>query len=393
MRQQNLFTSESVTEGHPDKVCDQIADAILDEALKQDPLSRVACEVMAHAYGMLIAGEITSEAEFDIEQIAREVICDIGYTAEAGLDLADYPITLAVHQQSQDIAQGVSVGYEKRMGLRDDAFSGGAGDQGLMFGYANSETDEYLPLPIYLAHRLSKQLTIARKNGSAKSFLPDGKTQVTIAYEDNQPVHIDTVVISTQHKEQCNLDTVKEEVMQYVIEPILPKTLFDQQTKVLVNPTGRFVLGGPPADTGVTGRKIIVDTYGGYARNGGGALSGKDPTKVDRSASYMARYLAKNIVAAGLAKKCEVQLAYAIGVAQPVSICVDTFATGFLSDQEIAALIQSHFDLRPEAIIHQLDLRRPIYRQTTNYGHFGHQELNLPWEKLDQAEFFSSIKK
>ncbi len=393
MRKQYLFTSESVTEGHPDKVCDQIADAILDEALKQDTMSRVACEVMAHAYGMLIAGEITSKAELDVEQIAREIMRDVGYDAKAGLDPDDYPISLAIHQQSQDIAQGVSIGYEKRMGLKDDAFSGGAGDQGLMFGYANSETDEYLPLPIYLAHRLSKQLTMVRKNGTAKSFLPDGKTQVTVAYEEDKPVHIDTVVVSTQHKKECSLDIVEEEIMQYVLKPILPQDLFDQQTKVLINPTGRFVLGGPMADTGLTGRKIIVDTYGGYARNGGGALSGKDPTKVDRSASYMARYLAKNIVAAGLAEKCEVQLAYAIGVAQPVSIFVDTFSTGIIPDEEIAELIQDHFDLRPEAIIHHLDLRRPIYRQTANYGHFGHKELNLPWEKLDQTALFASIKK
>lgn len=393
MHKHFYFTSESVTEGHPDKICDQISDAILDEVIKQDSEARVACEVLISTGLIVVAGEITSEASVDYEKIVKDTILEIGYDKEAGFDVNECRIIVSIDEQSSDISQGVTTGYEKRMGLIDDAFSGGAGDQGIMFGYANDETDSFMPAPIYFAHQLSKQLTIARKTGIAKSFLPDGKTQVTVEYENGKPVHIDTVVISTQHKEQFDLETVKQEVLQFVIQPVLPDNLYDEKTKVLINPTGRFVIGGPVGDTGLTGRKIVVDTYGGYSKNGGGALSGKDPTKVDRSASYMARYLAKNIVASELAEKCEVQLAYAIGVAEPVSIFVDTFGTGRVAESEIEHCIENNFDLRPEAIIHHLQLRKPIYQQTASYGHFGRENTEFPWEKVDQTKTFSELLK
>lgn len=382
-----FFTSESVTEGHPDKICDQISDAILDAALTDDPSARVACEVMVSTGLVMVAGEITTDSYIDIPQVVRETIQEIGYTdRKLGFDADSCAVLTSIDEQSPDIAQGVDLGYEKRIGEAEDELFGGAGDQGIMFGYANRDTAELMPLPIALAHKLAKQLSIARKSGQAKTFLPDGKSQVTIEYENGKPVHIDTVVISTQHTETSNLEEVKQEVLEYVLKPVLPNDLYDEQTRILINPTGRFVLGGPEGDTGLTGRKIVVDTYGGFARHGGGALSGKDPTKVDRSAAYAARYVAKNIVAAELADACEVQIAYAIGVAKPVAIFVNTFGTAKIADHDLEKMILNIFDLRPQAIIKNFDLLRPIYKQTAAYGHFGRTDLDLPWEKTDKVE-------
>jgi S-adenosylmethionine synthetase len=387
MARKMFFSSESVTEGHPDKVCDQISDAILDAALADDPNARVACEVMVSTGLVFVAGEITTTSYIDIPQVVRNTIQEIGYTDHRlGFDADSCAVLTSIDEQSPDIAIGVAQGYEKRMGETDDELSGGAGDQGIMFGFANKDTPELMPLPISLAHKLAKQLAVARKTGQAKTFLPDGKSQVTIAYEDDRPVHIDTVVISTQHRESSSLQEVEQEVLEYVLKPVLPADLYDKKTRVLINPTGRFVLGGPEGDTGVTGRKIVVDTYGGFGRHGGGALSGKDPTKVDRSATYAARYVAKNIVAADLADSCEVQIAYAIGVAKPVSIFVDTFGTGKIADQDLEKIVRANFDLRPQAIINDFDLLKPIYKQTAAYGHLGRTDIEFPWEKTDKAD-------
>lgn len=382
-----LFTSESVTEGHPDKVCDQISDAVLDAILEQDKSARVACETFATTGVVTVMGEITTTANIDIPEIVRNVVNDIGYnTNDAGFNGDTIAVMTSIDKQSPDIAMGVDKSLELKDG-NDDAYNlHGAGDQGMMFGYACDETDTFMPITIFLAHKMAQKLTEVRKNGILPYLRPDGKTQVTAEYEDGKPVRIEAVVVSNQHSADVSLDTLREDIKREVIDTTVPKELMDENTKIFINPTGRFVVGGPQGDTGLTGRKIIVDTYGGVARHGGGAFSGKDPTKVDRSAAYAARYVAKNIVAASLAKRCEIQLAYAIGVAKPVSVMVDTFGTGKYSDEEISKAVNEIFDLRPAAIIEKLDLRRPIYKATAAYGHFGRTDIELPWEKTDKVE-------
>ncbi len=382
-----LFTSESVTEGHPDKMADQISDAILDAIMEKDPMARVACETFLTTGMALIAGEISTTCYVDMPKIVRETIREIGYTnATYGFDCNTSAVLTSIDEQSPDIAQGVDTALEAREGDMDEADAIGAGDQGMMFGYATNETESYMPLPVYLAHGLTRRLTELRKSGEIEYLLPDGKSQVTVEYEDEKPVRVDAVVISTQHKGEATLEQIRQDVIEKVIKPVIPAQFLDDNTKYYINPTGRFVIGGPQGDTGLTGRKIIVDTYGGMARHGGGAFSGKDCTKVDRSGAYAARYVAKNIVAAGLADRCEVQLAYAIGVAQPVSVLVDTFGTNKVAEEKIADAVMKNFDLRPAGIIRELDLRRPIYKQTAAYGHFGRTDLDLPWEKLDKVE-------
>ena len=385
-----LFTSESVTEGHPDKMCDAISDAILDALMAKDPRSRVACETASCTGFVLVTGEITTNAYVDIPKIVRDTVKEIGYDkSEYGFDGNTCAVMVSIDEQSSDIAMGVDKALEaKENQMSDEELEAiGAGDQGMMFGYATNETEEYMPYPISLAHKLAKQLTKVRKDGTLTYLRPDGKSQVSVEYdENNKPVRLEAVVLSTQHDPDVTQEQIHEDIKKYVFDPILPEELIDDKTKFFINPTGRFVIGGPHGDAGLTGRKIIVDTYGGYARHGGGAFSGKDCTKVDRSAAYAARYVAKNIVAAGLADKCEIQLSYAIGVAQPTSIMVDTFGTGKLSDEKLVEIIRENFDLRPAGIIKMLDLRRPIYKQTAAYGHFGRNDLDLPWEKLDKAE-------
>ena len=388
--EKRLFTSESVTEGHPDKVCDAISDAILDACMAQDPMSRVACETASCTGFVLVTGEITTKANLDIPAIVRETVNEIGYNdAKTGFDGNTCAVMVALDKQSPDIAMGVDKALEaKEAKMSDEEIEAiGAGDQGMMFGYAANETDEYMPYPISLAHRLAKQLSAVRKDGTLKYLRPDGKTQVSVEYDENgKPFRLEAVVCSTQHDEDVTQEQIHADIRKYVFDPILPAELVDENTKFFINPTGRFVIGGPHGDAGLTGRKIIVDTYGGYARHGGGAFSGKDCTKVDRSAAYAARYVAKNIVAAGLADKCEIQLSYAIGVAQPTSILVDTFGTGKVSDEKLVDIVRENFDLRPAGIIKMLDLRRPIYKQTAAYGHFGRNDLDLPWEKLDKVD-------
>ncbi|MYL33813.1 methionine adenosyltransferase [Pontibacillus yanchengensis] len=393
-----LFTSESVTEGHPDKICDQISDAILDEILKNDPNARVACETTVTTGLVLVSGEISTNTYVDIQSIVRDTIKEIGYTrAKFGFDAETCAVLTAIDEQSADIAQGVNESYETREGQMTDKEieNIGAGDQGLMFGYASNETPEYMPLPISLAHKLAKRLSDVRKDETLEYLRPDGKTQVTVEYdENNQPLRIDTIVISTQHHPEITLEQITEDLKEQVINPIVPKELLDDKTKYYINPTGRFVIGGPQGDAGLTGRKIIVDTYGGYARHGGGAFSGKDATKVDRSAAYAARYVAKNIVAAELADSCEVQLAYAIGVAQPVSISINTFGSGKVSEEALVEAVRNIFDLRPAGIIKMLDLRRPIYKDTAAFGHFGRTDVEFPWEKTDKAsELMEQVRK
>ena len=388
--EKRLFTSESVTEGHPDKMCDAISDAILDALMEQDPMSRVACETCTTTGVVMVMGEITTKAYVDIPKIVRETVREIGYTrAKYGFDADTCGVITTIDEQSADIAMGVDKALEaKENTMSDEEIDAiGAGDQGMMFGFASDETEEYMPYPIALAHKLSRQLTKVRKDGTLTYLRPDGKTQVTVEYDENdKPMRLDAVVLSTQHDPEVTQEQIHEDIKKYVFDPILPAEMVDENTKFFINPTGRFVIGGPHGDSGLTGRKIIVDTYGGYARHGGGDFSGKDCTKVDRSAAYAARYVAKNMVAAGLAKKCEIQLSYAIGVAHPTSIQVDTFGTGKLSDQRLTEIVRENFDLRPAGIIKMLNLRRPIYKQTAAYGHFGRNDLNLPWEALDKVE-------
>lgn len=383
----HFFTSESVTEGHPDKICDQISDAVLDAMLAQDPQSRVACEAICTTGMALVMGEITTKANVDIPAVVRKAICDTGFNSpEAGFDGNTCAVLTSLDKQSGDIDMGVSRSYELKCGEEDTYNLHGAGDQGMMFGYACDETEELMPMPITLAHKLAKKLSEVRKDGTLKYLRPDGKTQVTIEYDDDKPVRVDTVVISTQHQDYVDLETIRKDMIEKVIKPTIDASLIDENTKYFINPTGRFVIGGPAGDSGLTGRKIIVDTYGGYACHGGGAFSGKDPTKVDRSAAYAARYVAKNIVAAGLARRCQVELAYAIGVARPVSVLVDTFGTGKVSDDRISEAVSKVFDLRPAAIIDYLDLRKPIYHDLAAYGHIGRTDLNVRWEKTDKTE-------
>ena len=391
--ERRLFTSESVTEGHPDKMCDAISDAILDALMEQDPMSRVACETATTTGLVMVMGEITTKAYVDIQKIVRETIREIGYDrAKYGFDCDTCGVLTAIDEQSADIALGVDKALEAKQAgekhmTEEELDAIGAGDQGMMFGFASNETEEYMPYPISMAHKLARRLTEVRKNGTLKYLRPDGKTQVTVEYDENdKPVRLDAVVLSTQHDENVSQEQIHEDIKKYVFDEIIPADMVDENTKFFINPTGRFVIGGPHGDTGLTGRKIIVDTYGGYARHGGGAFSGKDCTKVDRSAAYAARYVAKNIVAAGLADKCEIQLSYAIGVAHPTSIMVDTFGTGKVSNEKLVEIIRENFDLRPAGIIKMLDLRRPIYKQTAAYGHFGRQDVDLPWEKLDRVE-------
>ncbi len=381
-----LFTSESVTEGHPDKMCDQISDAVLDAILGSDPAARVACETAVTTGMVLVMGEISTNCYVDIPKLVREVVNDIGYNrAKYGFDSNTCSVLTSIDEQSGDIAMGVDKSLEAKEG-EGAGYSTGAGDQGMMFGFACNETPELMPMPISLAHKLAHKLTALRKDGTLPYLRPDGKTQVTVSYENDKPVHIETVVVSTQHADDVSLETIREDVINHILKPVLPAELYNADTKVFVNPTGRFVVGGPQGDSGLTGRKIIVDTYGGWGRHGGGAFSGKDPTKVDRSAAYAARWVAKNVVAAGLAARCEVQLAYAIGVAKPVSVMVNTFGTGVVSDEELSQAVDKVFDLRPDAIIESLQLRRPIYRQLAAYGHMGREELGISWEKTDRAD-------
>ena len=386
--EKRLFTSESVTEGHPDKVCDAISDAILDACMEKDPMSRVACETAVCTGFVLVTGEITTNAYVDMQKIVRDTVKEIGYTkSEYGFDANTCAVFVAIDEQSADIAMGVDKALEAKKGEQKDDLDTGAGDQGMMFGYATNETEEYMPYPIDLAHKLALQLTRVRKDGTLKYLRPDGKSQVSVEYDEaGKPVRLEAVVLSTQHDDDVTQEQIHEDIKKYVFDPVLPKELVDDQTKFFINPTGRFVIGGPHGDAGLTGRKIIVDTYGGYARHGGGAFSGKDCTKVDRSAAYAARYVAKNIVAAGIADRCEIQLSYAIGVAQPTSIMVDTFGTGKIADDKLVEIVRENFDLRPAGIIKMLDLRRPIYKQTAAYGHFGRNDLDLPWEKIDKVD-------
>ena len=382
-----LFTSESVTEGHPDKICDKISDAILDEILAQDPNSRVACETFATTGVITVMGEITTNAKYDVQNIVRQTVGEIGYDrAKYGFDCTTCAVLTSIHEQSADIALGVDKCLEAKEGSSTDALDTGAGDQGLMFGYACDETPELMPLPISLAHKLAKRLTEVRKNGKLNYLRPDGKTQVTVEYVDGVPTRVDTIVVSSQHSAEIDSATIRKDIIEHVILPIVPTSLMDGKVNIYINPTGRFVIGGPQGDTGLTGRKIIVDTYGGYSRHGGGAFSGKDPTKVDRSASYAARYVAKNIVKAGLAKKCEVQIAYAIGIASPVSVMIDTFGTAVCDEEKISAAVSKLVDLRPAAIINKFDLRKPIYKQLAAYGHMGREELGVKWEECDIAD-------
>lgn len=390
MMKKRIFTSESVTEGHPDKICDQISDAILDELIKDDPMSRVACETAITTGLVLVMGEITTQSYVDIQKVVRDTIRKIGYDRSSyGFDADTCGVIVSINEQSQDIALGVDKSYEVKENLADDVDMSitGAGDQGMMFGYATDETPEFMPYAISLAHRLTHRLSEVRKNNTLDYLRPDGKSQVTVEYDENgKPIHLDAIVLSTQHDEKVTMEVLRKDIKKHVLDPVLPSELVDERTKFYINPTGRFVIGGPHGDSGLTGRKIIVDTYGGYAKHGGGAFSGKDCTKVDRSAAYAARYVAKNIVAAGLAKRCEIQLSYAIGVAEPTSIMVDTYGTGKISDQEIDAIIRKHFDLRPAGIIKMLDLRRPIYKKTASYGHFGREDKDFTWERTDKVD-------